>query len=96
MLSEVKAMFNKILLIYLLAVNLYGIIIMYIDKKRSIEGRWRIPEAKLFGAALLLGSPGILLGMYIFRHKTKHLKFVIGIPFILLIQLYIFYKYKII
>lgn len=89
-------MFNKILLIYLIAINLYGIIIMYIDKERSIERKWRIPEAKLFAAALLLGSPGILFGMYIFRHKTKHLKFVIGIPFILLIQLYIFYKCKII
>lgn len=89
-------MWSKILVLYIVFVNLYGIIIMYIDKKRSINGRWRISEAKLFGAALLLGSPGILCGMYLFRHKTKHIRFVVGIPLILLIQLYIFYKYKII
>lgn len=66
---------------------------MYIDKKHAIKGKWRAPEAKLFSIAALFGSLGIWIGMYLFRHKTKHLKFVILIPFILIIQAYIFFTY---
>lgn len=84
----------KILIIYILFINLYGFYIMFSDKQKSLKGQWRIPEARLFGVAAVLGSPGILMGMYTFRHKTKHMKFVIGIPAILFAQLYIFYKFR--
>jgi uncharacterized membrane protein YsdA (DUF1294 family) len=66
---------------------------MYIDKKRARGQKWRISEFKLFLIAFLFGSPGILIGMRNFRHKTKHFKFVYGVPIILIIQLYIIYRY---
>lgn len=82
----------KFFITYIIIINLYAIYIMYIDKKNAKGKKWRVPEAKLFVIAILLGSPGILIGMQIFRHKTKHLKFVYGIPTILIIQIYIVYK----
>ncbi len=60
---------------------------MFIDKQRARHHAWRIRETTLFLTALLGGSLGILAGMYLFRHKTKHRSFVFGIPFILLLQL---------
>lgn len=77
----------KYLFIYLIVINLVGFITMYIDKKKSQRRQWRVPEARLFGIAIVFGSIGILLGMYLFRHKTKHMKFVIGIPIILITQI---------
>jgi uncharacterized membrane protein YsdA (DUF1294 family) len=77
----------KYLMIYLAIVNLYALTIMYIDKNKARKGSWRIPESKLFKTALLFGSLGILIGMKLFRHKTKHNKFVFFIPSILIIQL---------
>ena len=71
----------------LAAVNLLAFVLMGVDKSRARRGAWRIPEKALFLAALLGGSVGSLLGMYAFRHKTKHLSFVIGLPVILLLQL---------
>ena len=61
--------------------------LMYIDKQKSIKHKWRIQEKTLFLSAAIGGSIGSLLGMYIFRHKTKHKNFKIGIPIILFIQL---------
>ena len=60
---------------------------MRIDKEKARRHRWRISEATLFTVALLGGSAGVLLGMYAFRHKTKHRRFIIGVPVILLAQL---------
>lgn len=74
---------------YLLAVNIAGFAIMGIDKKRAIRKAYRIPEATLFLTALIGGSAGSLLGMYTFRHKTKHWYFVVGMPIILAIQLFL-------
>lgn len=65
---------------------------MYDDKKKAVKHKFRIPEATLFFFALILGSLGILSGMHTFRHKTKHLKFVLGIPSILLVQLFCILK----
>lgn len=83
----------KIFLYYVLLVNIYGFILMHIDKNKSKKGSWRIPENKLFITAILLGSLGIFLGMYAFRHKTKHPKFVVGIPVIILLQIFLYFKY---
>ena len=70
---------------YFLIVNLWGFLQMYIDKKKAERSYWRLSEFSLFIPAILGGAPGCLLGMHLFRHKTKHLKFVIGMPLILLI-----------
>ncbi len=77
---------TETVLLYLVAINIIGFLSMAIDKKKAIRGAWRIPEARLFGYALLGGSLGSLCGMYTFRHKTKHSKFVLGIPAILVLQ----------
>ena len=82
----------KIFSCYILVINLYGIFLMYSDKKKSIKGKWRVPESKLFFIAFIFGGLGILSGMYLFRHKTKHMKFVVLIPLICLIQLYFFFR----
>lgn len=82
----------KYVIWYIVLINLYGMILMKYDKSKSQKGEWRVPEAKLFATAALLGSGGILAGMYVFRHKTKHLNFVIGIPLILILQICLLYK----
>ena len=75
------------MLIYLLIVNAAGFILMLTDKIKAKKHLWRIPETTLFLAAILGGSAGCLLGMYAFRHKTKHLKFTLGMPLILAVQI---------
>ena len=72
---------------YLAIMNIAGFASMGIDKKRAIRGAYRISEASLFMVALLGGSMGSILGMQLFRHKTKHWSFVWGMPAILVIQL---------
>ena len=72
---------------YLLAVNALGFLIMLYDKHLAKKKRWRVPEKVLMGIAAIGGSVGSLLGMYTARHKTKHLKFTLGIPAILIIQI---------
>ena len=76
------------MLIYLLAVNAVGFLIMHYDKYLAKNNLWRIPEKTLLGLAVIGGSLGCLLGMYSARHKTKKPKFSIGIPVILLVQLF--------
>lgn len=74
--------------------NVLSFALMSIDKYRAIHKHWRIREKTFFILAAIGGSIGILFGMYILRHKTKHMSFVIGIPAIIIIQfamiLYIF------
>ena len=79
----------KYLLLYLLIINAAGFLLMLIDKWKAKKNRWRIPEATLMTVALLGGSIGSLLGMYTVRHKTMHLKFVVGIPVILVLQIFL-------
>ena len=73
--------------LYLLIVNLLGFIFMFADKQKAVKGKWRIPEKTLFLIAILGGSIGSIFGMYTFRHKTKHMSFVIGMPLILVLQI---------
>ena len=75
------------LLWYLAAVNLVTFTVYGVDKAKSRRGAWRVPEKTLFLLPLLGGSVGALLGMLVFRHKTKHWYFVWGIPLILLAQI---------
>ena len=78
-----------IILIYLLIVNALGFILMLIDKYKAKKNLWRIPEATLISVAVIGGSLGSLLGMKLIRHKTKHLKFTLGIPIILACQIFL-------
>ncbi|MGB7603967.1 MAG: DUF1294 domain-containing protein [Lutisporaceae bacterium] len=77
----------KYLLIYLIAINSIGFVIMGIDKSKAKKNKWRISEKTIFVIALLGGSIGVKLGMQQYRHKTQHKKFVYGIPAIIIIQL---------
>jgi len=74
-------------IIWLCVANLGALILFGADKKRAKEGRWRIPEKTLFLSAILGGSIGAILGMHLFRHKTKHWYFRYGLPAILLVQI---------
>ena len=78
---------KALLLLYLLIINALGFALMLADKWKARKNLWRIPEATLMAVAALGGSVGSLLGMYAVRHKTKHLKFTVGIPLILGLQL---------
>ena len=82
----------KIFIYYLIIINLVGFSIMYIDKHKAINKKYRIPEKNLFLICLMGGSLGLLIGMYKFHHKTKHNKFVYGIPLILILNIIISFK----
>ncbi len=73
--------------LYLLLINAASFALMLVDKYKARRNLWRISEACLFSFALLGGSIGSLVGMYLVRHKTRHLKFTIGMPLILGLQI---------
>lgn len=75
------------LAVWLIAINLVTFAVYGADKRRARRGAWRVPEKTLFLLPLLGGSVGALLGMRVFRHKTKHWYFVWGVPAILLAQM---------
>lgn len=83
--------YQYLIAIYLVAINLFAYILYGIDKYKSKKSKWRIPEKTLITTALLGGSIGALLAMKMFRHKTKHKKFTIGVPLILIAQIVLFY-----
>ena len=76
----------KLLSFYLLIINALGFLLMLVDKWKARKNRWRVRESTLLLIAALGGSVGSLAGMYLFRHKTLHLKFTVGIPLILAAQ----------
>lgn len=82
---------ENISLYYLLLINIIAFIIIYIDKQKAIKHKWRIKESTLFLISIIGGSLGTLIGMYTFHHKTKHIKFTLGIPFILIVQIILIY-----
>ena len=87
----------KYVLIYVLAINVIGFFAMGIDKLKAKKDWWRIPEGTLMMLCLLGGGIGTIAGMYTFRHKTKKLKFTVGMPTILIAEvaliIYLFVKY---
>lgn len=72
--------------VYFVAVNLAGFFLMGLDKWKAKHKRWRISERAFFGVAAAGGSLGAWAGMYAFRHKTRHLRFVAGMPCIIAVQ----------
>lgn len=79
----------KLFLLYLLLINAAAFVLMLVDKYKAQNNLWRIPEKTLIGSAALGGSIGALAGMYLFRHKTRHLQFTLGIPAILAAQIFL-------
>ena len=75
------------LIIYLVVINLIGFVAMWSDKRKAQKKQWRTPEGTLMGICLLGGGIGTIWGMYKFRHKTKKLKFTVGMPTILIIEI---------
>ena len=76
----------KILLVYLIFINVISVIVCAADKIKAIKGGWRISEKTLFAVSLMGGSVGMYITMLAIRHKTKHKRFMIGIPIIIFIQ----------
>ena len=84
--------FNEIfttqnIIIYFIVINIIGFFIMWLDKRKAIKGSWRIPEKTLFIITALGGGIGTIAGMYTFRHKTHKIQFVIGFPFITILEI---------
>ena len=75
------------IVIYFIVINLFGFFIMWLDKKKAKKGAWRIPEKTLFIVTALGGGIGTIAGMYAFRHKTQKIQFVIGFPFITILEI---------
>ena len=76
----------KIALLWILIASIVGFIAMGIDKSKAKRNAWRIPEKTLLMIAFFGGGAGVWLGMEVFRHKTKHLQFKLGVPIICLIE----------
>jgi uncharacterized membrane protein YsdA (DUF1294 family) len=77
--------------IILLIINLYGIFLMGFDKSKAKKGQYRISERTLWIVAICGGAVGTTIGMNVFRHKTKHKAFQIGMPFLVGLQLVVLF-----
>lgn len=73
-------------IIYAILINIIGLLLMKTDKKRARQRKWRISEATIWTISFIGGSLGALIGMFSFRHKTKHLSFRVGLPLLVLAQ----------
>lgn len=71
----------------ILFMSLLSFVMMGVDKRRAVTGAWRIPERTLILLAAAAGAPGVIAGMLVFRHKTRHLVFRLGVPLILVAQI---------
>lgn len=74
-------------MIYLTVINIITLLTFIADKVKARRHAWRIPEATLLGLAVMGGTIGALIGIFVVRHKSQHLKFKYGVPGILLIQI---------
>lgn len=81
----------KFIFYILLILNIIAFFTVFSDKRKSIKRAWRIPEKTLFLLAIFGGSIGIFTGMHIWRHKTQKIKFTVGIPLIIIIQIIFVY-----
>lgn len=79
----------EFLILYLAAINLAAFVMCFWDKKKAEKGKWRVSEKTLFILALFGGSLGLYVSMRMFHHKTRHKRFMIGVPLIFLLQIII-------
>ena len=77
--------FTQIAVIYLIVINILGFLVMGLDKHKAKMADRRIPENTLFMFTILGGGVGTIAGMYVFHHKTKKMKFKVGMPLILIL-----------
>lgn len=80
----------KFLVLYLITINAAGLLFMLTDKIKAERGAWRISEATLMTIAAIGGSFGSYLGMQLFRHKTRHAKFTVGVPILMVAHAILF------
>lgn len=73
--------------LYVILMSFFGFLLMGVDKRRAVKGIYRISEKTLWLVTILGAGMGTTLGMYAFRHKTKHASFIIGFPFIGMVQI---------
>lgn len=85
-------MMKEFWLVYYLCVNIAGITLMAVDKNRAKNRRWRIKESTIWLCSLAGGAIGSTLGMQMFRHKTKHLQFKLGLPLIAVIHIFLLFN----
>lgn len=86
---------NNLILIYIAVINIITFILFGMDKSKAIKHKRRIRESTLLGLSFFGGAAGGLLGMYVFRHKTRKPYFLYGLPLMLLIQiLSVYYLYS--
>ena len=86
--------FTQIAVIYLIVINILGFLIMGLDKHKAKMAERRIPENTLFMFTILGGGVGTIAGMYVFHHKTKKMKFKVGMPLVLILEVLIFVYFK--
>ncbi len=86
--------FTQIAVIYLMVINILGFLVMGLDKHKAKMAERRIPENTLFMFTILGGGVGTIAGMYVFHHKTKKMKFRVGMPLILILEILIFVYFK--
>ena len=84
----------KYLILYLIIINFISFLLVAIDKRKAIKNKYRISEKTFFIFSFIGGSLGTLLGMIQFHHKTKKLKFLIGIPILFLFNILVLYLIK--
>ena len=86
--------FTQIAVIYLIVINILGFLVMGLDKHKAKMAERRIPENTLFMFTILGGGVGTIAGMYVFHHKTKKMKFKVGMPLVLILEILIFVYFK--
>lgn len=84
---DIRDILLYLLWVYLGIVNVAGFILPAVDKRRAKKDKWRIKESTLFLISALGGSVAMYISMRLFHHKTKHKRFMIGIPVIIVLQL---------
>ena len=75
------------IVIYFIVINLFGFFIMWLDKRKAKKGAWRIPEKTLFIITAIGGGIGTTAGMFVFHHKTQKIQFLVGFPFITILEI---------
>ena len=82
---------TKLLLYYLLAINVITLVVYIADKIKAKRHMWRIPESTLLSLAIIGGSISAPIDIFVIRHKSQHPKFRIGVPIIFILQLTVAY-----
>ncbi|MGI6065554.1 MAG: DUF1294 domain-containing protein [Bacillota bacterium] len=85
------ANYNLLPVVYAITINTIGFFVIGFDKMKAKSHKWRVPERRIFLFALMGGALGIYSGMKLFRHKTKHRKFTVGIPLLIFINVFAYY-----